>query len=64
MPSCVSKILTGIEIKREDFSVAFSLSDVSEIENLWRERRSSQKYIGCFAVMAPVALCVVLHGLG
>ena len=32
MYSCVRKILTGIGTKREDFSVAFSLSDVSEVE--------------------------------
>jgi hypothetical protein len=32
MRSSVTKILTGIGTKREDFSVTFNLSDIPEIE--------------------------------
>ncbi|KAN0078822.1 hypothetical protein V8E54_005335 [Elaphomyces granulatus] len=54
----------GHRTRLDDFSVAFSLSNVSETEQfVAREEESSRKYIGRFAVTVAVNI-VVLHGLG
>ena len=61
--SSVGKTLTGIGIEREDFSVAFSLSDVPEIEEfLAREEELTE--IHRMLDGDGSRRTVVLHGLG
>ena len=51
------KLLTRIGIKREDFSVAFSLSDVSEIECFVAREKELAEYTGpSVATVAVVPL--------
>ena len=63
MHSSVRKILTGIGTKREDFSVAFSLSDVSEIEQ-FVAREEELAEIHRTLRGDGSRRTVVLHGLG
>jgi hypothetical protein len=63
MHSSVRKILTGIGIKREDFSVAFSLSDVPEIEQ-FVAREEELAEIHRMLRGDGSRRTVVLHGLG
>ena len=63
MPSSVREILTGIGTKREDFSAAFSLSDVSEIEQfVAREEEFAEIHRTLRGDGSRRT--VVLHGLG
>ena len=63
MDSRVRKILTGIGTKREDFSAAFSLSDVSEIEQfVAREEEFAEIHRTLRGDGSRRT--VVLHGLG
>jgi len=63
MHSKIRKILTGIGTKREDFSVAFSLSDVPEIEHfVGREEELAE--IRRTIRSDGSRRTVVLHGLG
>ena len=59
----IRKLLTGIGIKHEDFSVAFSLSDVSEIEHfVAREEELAEMHKTLSGDGSRRT--VVLHGLG
>jgi hypothetical protein len=63
MHSSVRKILTGIGINREDFSVSFSLSDVPEIEQfVAREEELAEMHR--MLLGDGSRRTVVLHGLG
>jgi hypothetical protein len=63
MHSSVRKILTGIGIKRDDFSVSFSLSDVPEIEQ-FVAREEELTEIHRMLRGDGSRRTVVLHGLG
>ena len=59
----IRKLLTGIGIRHKDFSVAFSLSDVSEIEHfVAREEELAEMHK---TLSGDGSRCtIVLHGLG
>jgi hypothetical protein len=63
LPLCIKKLLTEIGIKREDFSIAFSLSDVSGIEN-FVARGEELAEIHRTLSGDGSRRTVVLHGLG
>ena len=63
MHSNIRKILTGIGAKREDFSVAFSLSDIPEIEH-FVAREEELAEIHRTLRGDGSRRTVVLHGLG
>ena len=65
MKTCLSirKLLTGIGIRHQDFSVAFSLSDVSEIEHfVAREEELAEMHKTLSGDSSRRT--IVLHGLG
>ena len=63
MHPSIRKLLTGIGIKHEDFSIAFSLSDVSEIEHfVAREEELAEMHRTLSGDGGRRT--VVLHGLG
>ena len=63
MHPSIRKLLTGIGIKHEDFSIAFSLSDVSEIEHfVAREEELAEMHRTLSGDGGRHT--VVLHGLG
>ena len=59
----IRKLLTGIGIKQEDFSIAFSLSDVSEIEHFVAREEELAEIHRTFGGDGR-RRTVVLHGLG
>ena len=59
----IGKLLTGIGIKHKDYSVAFSLSDVSEIEHfVAREEEIAEMHKTLSS--DGIRRTIVLHGLG
>ena len=63
MHSSVRKTLTRIGIQQEDFSVAFSLSDVPEIEQFVAREEELRQIHRMLRGEGP-RRTVVLHGLG
>jgi hypothetical protein len=59
----IRKLLTGTGIKYEDFSIAFSLSNVSEIEYFVAREEELAEMHGTFSGDGS-RRTVILHGLG
>jgi hypothetical protein len=59
----IRKLLTGTGIKYEDFSIAFSLSNVSEIEHFVAREEELAEMYGTLSGDGS-RRTVVLHGLG